>query len=92
MAGLAFLTGFLAHRFAFLLAAVFSLAAAALLAVGAAILTAIYYKAKNSLPDGVGVDVDYGNALWFTWASFAACVLAFVPYIIGCCVGRREKY
>jgi len=92
LAGLAFLTGFLAHRFAFLLAALLSLGAAALLAVGAAILTAIYYKAIHSLPDNLGLDVNYGNALWFTWASFAACALAFIPYVIGCCTGRSNKY
>lgn len=90
LTGLAFLTGFLAHRFCFAFAALECLGAAGCLAVGSAIWTAIIYKAKKAIPDNTGVDIDYGNALWFSWASFAAVTLAIVPLIIACCVGRSK--
>ncbi|CAO1615845.1 unnamed protein product [Sympodiomycopsis kandeliae] len=90
LTGLGFLTSFLAHRFCFAFAALECLGAAGCLATGAALWTAIIYKAKHSIPDGVGVVVSYGNALWMTWAAFGAVVLAIIPLIIACCVGRSK--
>ncbi|CAO1618837.1 unnamed protein product [Jaminaea pallidilutea] len=92
LTGLAFLTGFLAHRFCFALAALQCLGAAGCLAVGAAIWTAIIYKVRASIPDNAGISADYGYTLWFTWASLAAVTLAIVPLLLGCCVGGRSKY
>jgi len=92
LAGLAFLVGVTANRVAFLLAAILSLAAAACLAAGAGIWTAIIAKSRSSVNGStIGVTVNYGNALWFTWASFAATAVAFPFLIISCCVGR-DKY
>lgn len=92
LAGLAFLTGFLAKRFAFALAAIFALAAAAALGCGAAIYTAILVKARDSL-DGIdGLELRLTNALWMMWAAFGAAVLSIIPLILACCTGREPKY
>lgn len=90
LTGLAFLTGFLAHRFCFAFAALEALGAAACLAVGAAIWTAIIYKARNSIPAGLAVTIHYGNALWMTWAAFGAITLSIIPLILACCLGRSK--
>lgn len=93
--GAAFLVAFLAHRFAFLLAALLALAAAALLFVSSAIWTAIIYRVRHSIADqaaSAGIDVHYGNAIWMCWAAAAAAVLAVVPMLIACISGRRSKY
>ena len=93
LAGLSFLTGFLAHRFAFLLSALLSLIAAVALAAGAAIWTAMLVKSRQSVNDAnLGLVVNYGYLLWFTWASFGATLIAFVPLVLSCCVGRPSKY
>lgn len=90
LTGLAFLTGFLAHRFCFAFAALECLGAAGCLGVGAALWTAVLYKARNSIPDNSGIVIDYGNSLWMTWGAFVAVVVAIVPLIIGCCLGRSK--
>lgn len=93
--GLSFLVAFLAHRFAFLLAALLALLAAGCLAVAAAIWTAIVYKVRKSVADlgsNPGVDVEYGNIIWMTWASFGAAALSVIPLLIACVSGRRSKY
>ncbi|KAJ1031720.1 hypothetical protein NDA13_002109 [Ustilago tritici] len=92
LAFLAWVAGLLSHRFAFLGAAFIALLGALALGVGAALLTAIYTKAKDSVGGQYGVQVRYGNALWITWAAFVACVLAIVPYILSCCTGRSDDY
>ncbi|SNX81676.1 related to PUN1 - plasma membrane protein with a role in cell wall integrity [Melanopsichium pennsylvanicum] len=93
LALLSWIAGLLSHRFAFLGAAFIALLAALLLGIGAAILTAIYTKAKDSVgQQQYGVSVSYGNALWITWAAFVACVLAIVPYILSCCTGRSDDF
>lgn len=91
LTGLAFLIGFLAARFAFLFAALSAFLGALCLAVGAAIFTAVYVKTKDSIGTQYGITLEYGNALWFIWAAFAADALAIIPYIISCCTGR-DKY
>ncbi|CAO1620176.1 unnamed protein product [Parajaminaea phylloscopi] len=90
LTGLAFLTGFLAHRFCFAFAALEALGAAGCLGVGAALWTAILYKAKNSVPDNIGIVIHYGNALWMTWGAFAAITLSIIPLILACCLGRSK--
>lgn len=93
--GLSFLTAFLAHRFAFLLAALLALLAAGCLAVAAAIWTAIIYKVRHSVSElgtNPGVTISYGNIIWMTWAAFAASALSVIPLLIGCVSGRRSKY
>ncbi|PWN33090.1 uncharacterized protein FA14DRAFT_192121 [Meira miltonrushii] len=93
--GVSFLIAFLAHRFAFLMGALLALAGAALFFVGAAIWTAIIYKVRHSLADQQntsGLDANYGNALWMTWAAGGASVLAVIPLLISCISGRRSKY
>ncbi|SPO20024.1 related to PUN1 - plasma membrane protein with a role in cell wall integrity [Ustilago trichophora] len=93
LAFLAWIAGLLSNRFAFLAAAFLALLAALTLGVGAAILTAIYTKARSSVNNQqYGIVVHYGNALWITWAAFVACVLAIVPYILSCCTGRSDDY
>lgn len=89
---LAWVAGLLSHRFAFLFAAFLALLAALTLGVGAAILTAIYTKARHSVGSQYGVVVHYGDALWVTWGAFVACVLAIVPYILSCCTGRSDDF
>ena len=90
LSGLAFLTGFLAHRFCFAFAALEALGAAGCLGTGCAIWTAIIYKARDAIPSGVGIDVHYGNALWMCWGAFAAIVISIVPLLITCCLGRSK--
>ncbi|GAC73621.1 hypothetical Protein PANT_9d00185 [Moesziomyces antarcticus T-34] len=92
LALLSWISGLLSHRFAFLGAAFIALLAALTLGVGAALLTAIYTKARDSVGVQYGVVVHYGNALWMTWGAFVACVLAIVPYILSCCTGRSDDY
>ncbi|KAJ9476803.1 Integral membrane protein [Pseudozyma hubeiensis] len=93
LALVAWIAGLLSHRFAFLGAAFIALLSALALGVGAALLTAIYVKAKASVNNAqYGVVVHYGNALWITWAAFAAVALSIVPYIISCCTGRDDDY
>lgn len=89
---LAWIAGLLSHRFAFLGAAFIALLAALTLGVGAALLTAIYTKARDSIGTQYGVTVSYGNALWMIWGAFVAVVLSIVPYIISCCTGRSKEY
>ncbi|KAL9938689.1 hypothetical protein V8E36_002408 [Tilletia maclaganii] len=92
IAGLSFLTGFAAHRFAFLLAAIFALLGALLIGVGAAIWTALAVRVDRSLENNnIGVTFYYGNALWFYWGAFVGEALAIVPYILSCCAGRSKK-
>lgn len=90
LSGLGFLTSFLAHRFCFAFAALECLGAAGCLATGAAIWTAIIYKARDTIPQNTGIDISYGNALWMTWGAFAAVVVAIVPLLVACCVGRSK--
>lgn len=93
LALIAWIAGLLSHRFAFLGAAFIALLSALALGVGAALLTAIYVKAKDSINNAnYGITVEYGNALWITWAAFAAVALSIVPYIISCCTGRSDDY
>jgi len=92
LAGLTFLLGFLAHRFAFLVAALVALLGAAALGAGAAIFTAILVKARDSIADVAGAQLHLTNALWMMWAAFGALTLSIVPFIISCCTGRSEKY
>ncbi len=83
----------LSHRFAFPVPPFIALLSALALGVGAALLTAIYVKAKDSINNAnYGITVHYGNALWITWAAFAAVALSIVPYIISCCTGRSDDY
>ncbi|KAK0545422.1 hypothetical protein OC846_005682 [Tilletia horrida] len=92
VAGLSFLAGFAAHRFAFLLAALLALVGALLIGVGAAIWTAIAVRTSHSLKDAnLGVNFAYGNALWFYWGAFVGEALAIVPYILSCCAGRSKN-
>lgn len=93
--GASFLIAFLAHRFAFLLGALLALAGAGLFFVGAAIWTAVIYKVRHSLADQQntsGLNAQYGNGLWMTWAAGGASVLAVIPLLISCISGRRSKY
>ncbi|PWN51923.1 hypothetical protein IE53DRAFT_29609 [Violaceomyces palustris] len=90
LTGLSFIIGFLAHRFAFAFAALSALLGAACLGVGAAVNTAIYTKARDSVSGQYGLELEYGNALWFIWAAFGATALAIVPYIISCFTGRSK--
>lgn len=93
LAALAWISGLVSHRFAFLGAAFLSLLSALTLGVGAALLTAIYVKAKDSINNAqYGIVLNYGNALWLTWAAFVAVALSIVPYIISCCTGRSDDY
>lgn len=92
LAGLAFLFGVLANRFAFLFAALLSLGAAACLAAGVAIWTALIARIRNTLDqNGLGLTVDYGVSIWMAWAAFGATALAFPFLVISCCAGR-DKY
>ncbi|KAK0518815.1 hypothetical protein OC834_006478 [Tilletia horrida] len=92
LAGLSFLVGFAAHRFAFLLAAILALLAALLIGVGAALWTAMAVRTSRSLKDAnIGVDFQYGNALWFYWGAFVGETLAIVPFILSCCAGRSKR-
>ncbi|KAN0063117.1 hypothetical protein ACQY0O_004280 [Thecaphora frezii] len=88
LTGIAWLSGALAHRFAFFSAAFFAFLAALALGIGAAIYTAIYTKARDAIGNQYGLDLDYGNAIWFIWAAFVGTMLSIVPYIISCCTGR----
>lgn len=90
LTGLAFLTGFLAHRFCFAFAALECLGAAGCLAVAAAIWTAILVKTRDSIPSGVELTIRYGNGLWMMWGAFAAVSVAIVPLLLACCVGRSK--
>lgn len=90
-AGVAFLVGILSHRFAFLFAALFSLLAAACIAVGAAIWTAIVYKVRDSVNNAnLGITAGYGNLIWLSWAAFGASLVAFPFLVVSCCVGRNN--
>ncbi|TKY90588.1 hypothetical protein EX895_000586 [Sporisorium graminicola] len=93
LAFIAWVAGLLSHRFAFLGAAFIALLSALCLGVGAALLTAIYVKTKDSVNNAqYGIVVHYGDALWLTWAAFVAVALSIVPYIISCCTGRSDDY
>ncbi|CBQ67764.1 conserved hypothetical protein [Sporisorium reilianum SRZ2] len=93
LAFVAWVAGLLSHRFAFLGAAFIALLSALCLGVGAALLTAIYTKARASVNNAqYGIVVHYGDALWITWAAFVAVALSIVPYIISCCTGRSDDY
>ncbi|CAD6564274.1 MAG: hypothetical protein CYPHOPRED_003240 [Cyphobasidiales sp. Tagirdzhanova-0007] len=76
--GLALITGFLAHRIAFLLAAMLTFFAFLCEAVGCIIWTVIIEKTKSSI-SGTGINVSYGDGLWLYWASTGCLFLAALP-------------
>ncbi|CEH19465.1 Actin cortical patch SUR7/pH-response regulator PalI [Ceraceosorus bombacis] len=90
LAGVTFLVVFLAHRFAFLCAALTALAGAACIGAGAAIYTAILVKARDSIENLGGAELTLNNALWMLWAAFGSLALAIVPLILSCCFGRNK--
>lgn len=92
LTGLAFLTGFLAHRFCFAFAALQALGATGCLAVAAAIWTAILKMSRDALPADFGAEITYGNGLWMTWGAFAAVAASIIPLLLACCLGGRSKY
>jgi len=89
LGGLPLITGFLAHRFAFLVAAILTLLAFLCEAVGCIIWTIIIHKSKSAVNGlNAGITVSYGNALWIYWASTGCLLFAILPYIFGCIAGR----
>lgn len=78
--GLAFIIGFLAHRFAFLVSAGFAFLAFLCEAVGCIIWTVIIHRVRNNINGaGVGITVEYGVGLWLYWASTGCLLLATLP-------------
>ncbi|GAA94470.1 hypothetical protein E5Q_01122 [Mixia osmundae IAM 14324] len=94
--GLSLFTGFLAHRFAFLLGAIFAIVAFICLLVGSAIYTAIVVVLRSAIDNrsvngiALGLHFGFGNALWLSWAATAASLCAIIPYIFACCFGGRH--
>lgn len=82
-------TGLILCRFAFILGALTALLAFLLVGVGAAIYTAIIYRARRSINGAtvangtpLGIHVAYGNALWMIWGAVGALLLAIVPFLL----------
>lgn len=74
---------------ALIVAAFFAFIGFALLLCGAAIWTYMMHRVKNlGLP---GLDFDYGNALWLSWAS-VACSLFAIPALGGGSAASRKRY
>lgn len=90
---LAFVTGFLARRFAFLLAASFALFAFLCELVGCIIWTVIIARTRNAVNgSNSGLHVSYGNALWIYWSATGCLMFAVPPYLLGWIAGRNREY
>ncbi|KAF9056080.1 actin cortical patch SUR7/pH-response regulator pali [Panaeolus papilionaceus] len=91
---LALITGILKHGMTYFLSTLFTVLAALMLLVAAAIWTTIFNKAKAIndvvLPGygSLGITVSMGNGVLMTWAAFALMVLAMIPYGLSCCTYR----
>lgn len=96
-AGVSLFLGFLAHRFAFLLSALFGLVAFVCIAAASTIWTIVISRVRSGI-DGatlggepLGITVHYGNGLWITWAAAGAALLSIFPFLFACCCGRRSS-
>jgi len=93
LGGLALICGLLANRFAYILAAAFSLIGFLCLAVGCIIWTVILSRVRSSVQgSGSGISVSYGNALWLYWAATGCLLFSILPFITSCIVGRDRYY
>jgi len=93
LGGLALVIGFLAHRVAFLLAAVLAFLGFLLTIAGCIIWVVILSRVRSSINgNGSGVNVSYGNALWIYFASSGCLLFATLPYIFSCIAGRDRYY
>jgi hypothetical protein len=80
LGGLALVIGFLAHRVAFLLAAVLAFLGFLLTIAGCIIWVVILSRVRSSINgNGSGVNVSYGNALWIYFASSGCLLFATLP-------------
>jgi len=97
LAGVAFFTGFAAHRFFFLMSAMAAFFGFLCLGVGTAIWTAIIVRARHSVNNAtlgsspLGIHVSYGNGMWILWAATLASLLSIVPFLLACCFGRSNR-
>ncbi|GAA5943596.1 hypothetical protein JCM10213_008917 [Rhodosporidiobolus nylandii] len=95
-AALAALIGLFARKFAFVLAALFSILAFLGLAVGNIIYSVIINRAIDAINKAtvegtdVGIAVSYGNALWIMWAATGLMLFSILPFAISCCTGRAR--
>lgn len=95
--GLGWLLSMIAFKWTFIFAALLQLVGALCLAVSAVVYTIIASKVQDALKDvkidgvALGLSLAYGKALWILWAGAIAAVLAVVPLLIACCLGRSDK-
>ncbi|GAA5909586.1 hypothetical protein JCM8208_007191 [Rhodotorula glutinis] len=93
-AALTAIVGFFARRGAFVLAMLLNLAAFVGLFTGSMIWTVIVARARSAINDAtaegtdVGITLEYGNALWITWAATILSLASVVPLAFACCTGR----
>ena len=87
--GVAFLVTCLIHMSALVVAAFFALFAFLLLGVAAALWTADLYGLVQSHP--LGLDVSYGNLLWFTWAACGATLLGLPALLTSSYTSRTHS-
>ncbi|KAM0754646.1 hypothetical protein T439DRAFT_321678 [Meredithblackwellia eburnea MCA 4105] len=97
LAALAMLIGLVAHRFAFLLGAIFSFISFLALAVGLVIYTIIIVRVKAAVNNykvngttSLGLEFEMGNALWLMWAATGCMLIAVAPFFCACCQGRNK--
>lgn len=89
LAGVAFLITCLIHMSALVIAAFFAFLAFALIAAGASIWTYMVYEFRDIA--SASFRFDYGNALWFCWAS-VGCTLFALPALAGGSAASRRRY
>lgn len=88
--GVAFLITCLIHMSALVIAGIFAFLAFALLLCGAAIYTYIIHEFKKA--SSPAFLFDYGDSLWFTWASVGCALFAIPALLSGSFVSRRRYY
>lgn len=93
---LAMFIGIAKHTVTFLFSSIFAIVGTLFLLIGAAIWTAVVYKAQSvnrlvtrrdsTIP--LGFNVSVGSTLYLLWAAFACMLGSIIPYMISCCTFR----
>lgn len=82
--------GLIAKRGAFFFGALLAILSTICLGIGATIYSVITSRVKQAINDAtyqdvnVGIEVEYGNALWLLWAAVGCMLLSIVPLAIAC--------
>lgn len=90
LAAIVMLIGLFAKRGAFFLGSLLAILSTLCLGIGATIYSVIVSRVKQAINDAsyqdvnVGIEVEYGNAIWLLWTAVACMLLSIVPLAIAC--------